>query len=591
MPKFPKTISRLVKHFPPSSIAQIYKHCMRFLLAVFVIIYGFSSYYYFTLIQKSIYQTTKNTFELYNVQTARQLNNVIIFLSEFCTSNTDVTSLSLATESNDIYSLIVQIQHFLSISNITSDIGGMFLYYDSKDIYIPQINGIRSQSYASNSSCSEFIYSLMKECDLADSYKKLNFEKWEIYQVGSDYYLIRFLKKQNIYSGAWINLNNFSSAFDSFDEMEASIFFVNQNGTPVGNINFQNIMFSPEKSLDSSSNFIKSLSKGYFTVSSKLSFCDYYIMALIPTKYLTRQLSPVLRMMLFLIIWLVLLTTVLYYLMKNFFNAPQNILKPAIISLQNGEFDTKISIDYPFLEIQNIIDTFNNMIEEIQNLKINVYEEQLAKKEFELCHLKNQIAPHFLINCLNTIFMLSQDRANLEITQQIIQTLSNHLRYVIANQSYVTLANEVEHTRNYLLLTQLRFPATLSYTLNIEESIMNAKVFPMILLTPTENSIKENLIMGESFQITITGYQYERNETPRIHLIHIDSGSGFPDEILSVYNQINEQSNLGQKGYQVGIYNMVRKLKLTMGETAEITFSNEPKLGARIDIDFPYLPY
>lgn len=564
---------------------------MRLLLIIFVVIYGFSFYYYFNLMQKSVYQSIKNTMELYNAQTAQKFNNVMTFLSEVCTKNFEVTSLSIADDPNDIYSLIVRIQNFLSFTNITSDMGGMALYYASKDIYIPQINGIRSQSYTQNFLCSEFIYSTMKECHRTDSYDNLDFTKWEIYQIGADYYMMRFMKKQNIYSCAWINLDNFSSTFESFSEMEASIFFVDKNGVPVGKNDYQDFNFSPEESLNESSNFIESLWKGYFTVSSELNFCDYYIMAVIPTKHLTKQLSPLLQMALFLIIWLSLLTMILYYLMNKFFNAPQNILQPAILSLQSGEFDTKISVDYPFLEIQNIVDTFNNMIEEIQNLKINIYEEKIAKKEFELYHLRNQIAPHFLINCLNTVFMLSQNRANAEISQQIIQTLSDHLRYAIANQSDVTLSNEIEHTKNYLLLTQLRFPSTLSYQISVEECILDAKVFPMLLLTLTENAIKANLIMGEAFQINITGYLYEKEKLPRIHLTHIDSGSGFSEESLHLYSHITESSEYGKEGYHIGIYNIVRQLKLAMGETAAISFSNEPGLGARIDIDFPYSPY
>ena len=314
---------------------------MRLLLIIFVVIYGFSFYYYFNLMQKSVYQSIKNTMELYNAQTAQKFNNVMTFLSEVCTKNFEVTSLSIADDPNDIYSLIVRIQNFLSFTNITSDMGGMALYYASKDIYIPQINGIRSQSYTQNFLCSEFIYSTMKECHRTDSYDNLDFTKWEIYQIGADYYMMRFMKKQNIYSCAWINLDNFSSTFESFSEMEASIFFVDKNGVPVGKNDYQDFNFSPEESLNESSNFIESLWKGYFTVSSELNFCDYYIMAVIPTKHLTKQLSPLLQMALFLIIWLSLLTMILYYLMNKFFNAPQNILQPAILSLQSGEFDTK----------------------------------------------------------------------------------------------------------------------------------------------------------------------------------------------------------------------------------------------------------
>ena len=64
------------------------------------------------------------------------------------------------------------------------------------------------------------------------------------------------------------------------------------------------------------------------------------------------------------------------------------------------------------------------MINEIQNLRISIYEEQLAKKRADLQYLKAQLAPHFLINCLNIIFVLSQDPKNTKTTRKFIETLN-----------------------------------------------------------------------------------------------------------------------------------------------------------------------
>lgn len=66
--------------------------------------------------------------------------------------------------------------------------------------------------------------------------------------------------------------------------------------------------------------------------------------------------------------------------MNYFFDTPSRILNPVISSLQSGKFEQKLQRPVPFKEVLIITDVFNNMINEIQNLRISIYEEQLAKK-------------------------------------------------------------------------------------------------------------------------------------------------------------------------------------------------------------------
>ena len=48
--------------------------------------------------------------------------------------------------------------------------------------------------------------------------------------------------------------------------------------------------------------------------------------------------------------------------------------------------------------------TFNDTMDEIRYLKIDVYEEHLKAQKFQLNLLRLQIKPHFLINSLNMVY-------------------------------------------------------------------------------------------------------------------------------------------------------------------------------------------
>src|SRR5690606_6802536 len=68
-------------------------------------------------------------------------------------------------------------------------------------------------------------------------------------------------------------------------------------------------------------------------------------------------------------------------------------------------------------EFQMVNDTFNHMMEQIEDLKIDVYEEQLGKQREELQRLQLQMNPHFYLNSLNMLYSLARVNKN-ELVQE-----------------------------------------------------------------------------------------------------------------------------------------------------------------------------
>lgn len=590
-----KQMERLIKLitnlFHPKSIKRMFALSFSLLAALFIFLFLVSTLYFSAIMRNQVYDSMKETMQLYNDQISQDFTEALTYLSENCIQNADISSLNIAQTPNEIYLHTTRINKTLSVGNYSfSNIGGLFVYSQPQDIFIRQINDSWDNSQ-NNLKCAQLVKDMLQDSNQKGVLDQLNLSKWFLLSDEDDYFLVRIIKNRNTYAGAWANLQRISAAFKYFEAMDALMVYVDNDGICVGNPDFEKILLDSQGSLDKPSYFRSGLFQKYLTVSNKLDYCDYYIMALIPTAYILKELAPLYGLMIFILIWLLLFGLTIISVMNHFLNAPSRILMPVIASLRSGQFEAKIETDYEFQEIQNITGTFNDMISEIQELRIHIYEEQLAKKELELQYLKTQIAPHFLINCLNTIFFLSQDKANLEITHRIVQALSEHLRYTLAARTNVSLEEEINYVKNYLILTQLRFPNTLNYDICVEEPAMDAQVFPLLLLMLTENSIKANLVMGENFSILIKGYHYNKDGKERIHLTHIDSGSGFDSDSLQLYNHIIEHPEARKNGYSIGIYNTVMRLSLTMGDSAEIWFSNETDQGARIDIDFPYIQY
>ena len=153
------------------------------------------------------------------------------------------------------------------------------------------------------------------------------------------------------------------------------------------------------------------------------------------------------------------------------------------------------------------------------------------------------------------------------------------------------MSEELEYLENYISLTQSRFPDTLKFEKETDPSVMGAEVFPMILLTLTENSIKTGLIMGEPFLIRVRISKKVQDGETFVCLEHTDSGVGLSQEKLDKYNNILEQPDVPEKGTGIGLYNTAMRLKLIMGPKAVLNFANADGMGLCVTICFPYKKY
>ncbi|MDR0558689.1 MAG: histidine kinase [Prevotellaceae bacterium] len=106
--------------------------------------------------------------------------------------------------------------------------------------------------------------------------------------------------------------------------------------------------------------------------------------------------------------------------------------------------------------------------------------------------LKNQVDPHFLFNSLNTLSSLvkiDSDRA-----QEYIQQLSFVLRYTLRSDEVITVRDELEFTKAYSSLMQIRYANILKVEYGIDASYLDHMIIPLSLQTLVENAIKHNIV-------------------------------------------------------------------------------------------------
>ncbi len=131
------------------------------------------------------------------------------------------------------------------------------------------------------------------------------------------------------------------------------------------------------------------------------------------------------------------------------------------------------------------------------------------KTEAELCNLKNQLNPHFLLNTLNNIYALIA--FDSEQAQAAVRELSRLLRYVLYenNNDLVPLEKEYDFIHSYVELMRIRLaPDTTTVELQLEsEDSIRLQVAPLLFISLIENAFKHGISpQGPNYiSIRITG--------------------------------------------------------------------------------------
>jgi LytS/YehU family sensor histidine kinase len=117
-------------------------------------------------------------------------------------------------------------------------------------------------------------------------------------------------------------------------------------------------------------------------------------------------------------------------------------------------------------------------------------QQQALQHEFD--SLKNQVNPHFLFNCFNTLSsLISEDK---EKAEAFLNELSKVYRYLLRNNEdgLSTLENEMQFIRSYYGLLKTRHGDALQLTIDIDKRYNSYLLPSLTLQLLVENVVKHN---------------------------------------------------------------------------------------------------
>ncbi|ATP28080.1 sensor histidine kinase [Chromobacterium violaceum] len=204
-----------------------------------------------------------------------------------------------------------------------------------------------------------------------------------------------------------------------------------------------------------------------------------------------------------------------------------------------------------------------------QQAELEALQRQLA--EARMGALQAQIEPHFLFNTLSSVCQLMEESPVKALSMQkaLIRYLRSSLPEWRDSPGETSLSQQLELSRAYLEIMQLRMEDRLQVRILVPESLLPARFPVMMLQTLVENAIKHGLEpKAEGGAIEV----HAKVLDGKLRLEVRDDGAGFPE----------------QPGQGMGLANIRERLALLYGQQAELTLEAPASGGTRATIALPF---
>ncbi len=239
-------------------------------------------------------------------------------------------------------------------------------------------------------------------------------------------------------------------------------------------------------------------------------------------------------------------------------------------------------------EITELGMSFNIMIGKIKELLDAKVKEQENLKKAELRALQAQINPHFLYNTLDTIIWMAESKKTEQVVE-LVSALSQFFRISLSKgKDWITIREEVERTRNYLIIQKMRYRDILDYRIEMDEEVGDYTILKLTLQPLVENAIYhgiKNKRQGGTVEIRVN-----KEGDDKILLEVKDDGIGFtPQKLADIQEELEDTSGEIRLESGFGIGNVNQRIKLYYGKQYGLSIRSEYQQGTVVSLVIPAL--
>ena len=347
-------------------------------------------------------------------------------------------------------------------------------------------------------------------------------------------------------------------------------------------------IFKPDDSLipevlgQASGNFSKVVDQENKQITfKKIPATGWVIVAVTPYSEIIADITNI-RNSIILIGVICLLTTFLFSLLISAaITRPISRLERRMEAAEKGNLEV-VSQTYPSDEVGRLSQRMDSMLTRIKVLMQEVVSEQEAKRKSEMKALQAQINPHFLYNTLDSIVWMAETN-NSEVVA-MTEALARLFRITLSRgEDQITLEQELEHVRNYLIIQSIRYVNKFDYQIDADESLFQYKVLKLILQPLVENSIYHGIKnKRQKGHISITAKSIDG----RLLIEVSDDGIGMsPERAASLLHTAPGSGRDRLSG--IGVRNVHERIQLYYGPDYGLQFESSPGAGTTVKIWLP----
>jgi two-component system, sensor histidine kinase YesM len=555
-----------------------------------VILLIWNNMYATKVVHSQVAQSNKNMLTMYMNQIDQVLEELDKYLYRTANQDNDLISLSAFEKDNpeSYYSKIRTLNAMYLNTNYYKDADVLFAYSSKyNDLLVapqPYMNNERKESIKLR------LDKLMLDTGARSSLQR----SWQLIYQDNQYSLVRLVDTSyESYIGAWVDIDRLMVPLNLLHLGErGQALFMSQEGTVLNtlkDVEFEKSLQAKDWKVDITKEDqpfqLVKLAEKYLLVVQPSHHADIYLSVMIPERNLLEGLTFFQRINYYVPVLALVMLLIYLFFLERFILKPIAQLIKGMRRIYSGDLSVRF-IDDRLMEFSVIGETFNNMVTQIEVLKIDIYEEQIRTKKAELKHLQAQIHPHFFMNSLNIVYNLAQTR-NFELIQQMAINLVKYFRFAIRTHlSSITLLEELDHIRSYLAVQQVRFPEHLSFHIDIEPELQNYRIPPSTIQPLVENAMIHgfSINQSQSFQISIE-VRSDPDSESRILVQVQDNGKGIPDEKL---RHLQSKSYFEEEGNDhIGLWNVMRRCKLYYKSKVDIVLERAEPSGSIVTLRLP----
>ncbi|MCI7795043.1 MAG: sensor histidine kinase [Lachnospiraceae bacterium] len=264
---------------------------------------------------------------------------------------------------------------------------------------------------------------------------------------------------------------------------------------------------------------------------------------------------------------------------------PIKELEKSVNEIEAGNLEARVYVGGSY-ETRHLGTSIQNMAERIRKLMADIVREHESKRKTEFDVLQAQINPHFLYNTLDIIVWMIENEKQADAVR-VVTALARFFRISLSRgKSIISVRDELEHVRNYLMIQHMRFKNRFSYEIEADEEVLELASPKLILQPLVENAIYHGMeFMDGDGEIRIRAWK----EGDDLYIRVSDNGLGMTKE--QVDRMFSDSEHIPSKrGSGIGVRNVNERIRLYFGKQYGLTVESELDEGTTVTVHLKAVP-